>query len=157
MFKEQGYILSDNDIIQELESYPDESEKQFNQWITHQFYEEYNKHITVGNASKLAGGNGVPDLLILTQDKTYLIESKFETTRLRPEQQAWQIKANSIPTDAVVVTLCAYPKTKRLVVQQYNDISITNDGIHPVVDTEFTLDNEGFKEFINYFNASKLV
>jgi hypothetical protein len=24
MFKEQGYILSDNDIIQELESYPDE-------------------------------------------------------------------------------------------------------------------------------------
>ena len=132
------------------------TEKQFNQWITHQFYEKYNKHITVQRIETTTG-NGVPDLLILTQDKTYLIESKFETTRLRPEQQAWQIKANSIPTDTVVVTLCAYPKTKRLVVQQYNDISITDDGIHPVVDTEFTLDNEGFKEFINYFHASKLV
>jgi len=132
------------------------TEKQFNQWITHQFYEEYNKHITVQRIETTTG-NGVPDLLILTQDKTWIIESKFETTRLRPEQQAWQIKANSIPTDAVVITLCAYPKTKRLVVQQYNDISITNDGIHPVVDTEFTLDNEGFKEFINYFLASKMV
>ena len=132
------------------------TEKQFNQWITHQFYEKYNKHITVQRIETTTG-NGVPDLLILTQDKTWLIESKFETTRLRPEQQAWQIKANSIPTDALVVTLSAYPKTKRLVVQQYNDISITDDGIHPVVDTEFTLDNEGFKEFINYFLASKLV
>ena len=132
------------------------TEKQFNQWITHQFYEKYNKHITVQRIETITG-NGVPDLLILTQDKTWLIESKFETTRLRPEQQAWQIKANSIPTDALVVTLSAYPKTKRLVVQQYNDISITDDGIHPVVDTEFTLDNEGFKEFINYFLASKLV
>jgi len=132
------------------------TEKQFNQWITHQFYEKYNKHITVQRIETTTG-NGVPDLLILTQDKTWLIESKFETTRLRPEQQAWQIKANSIPTDALVVTLSAYPKTKRLVVQQYNDISITDDGIHPVVDAVFTLDNEGFNEFINYFLASKLV
>lgn len=126
------------------------SEKQFNQWLTKQFYETFDKHITVQRIETITG-NGVPDLLVLTKDTTYLIESKFQTTRLRPEQQAWQIKANTIPTNAVVVTLSAYPKTKRLVVQQYNDISITDDGIYPVVDTEFTLDNEGFKEFINYF------
>ena len=132
------------------------TEKQFNQWITHQFYEEYNKHITVQRIETTTG-NGVPDLLVLTKDKTWLIESKFETTNLRAEQKAWQIKANAFKCDAVVVTLCAYPKTKRLVVQQYNDISFTEDGIFPVVDLEFTLDNEGFKEFINYFHASKLV
>lgn len=128
------------------------SEKQFNQWLTKQFYETFDGNITVQRIETTTG-NGVPDLLVLTENKTYLIESKFETTRLRPEQQAWQIKANSIPTDALVVTLSAYPKTKRLVVQQFNDISITVDGIHPVINREFVLDNEGFKEFINYFNA----
>ena len=132
------------------------SEKQFNQWLTKQFYETFDGNITVQRIETTTG-NGVPDLLVLTENQTYLIESKFQTTKLRPEQQAWQIKANSIPTDALVVTLSAYPKTKRLVVQQFNDISITVDGIHPVVDREFVLDNEGFKEFINYFNASKLV
>ena len=128
------------------------SEKQFNQWLTKQFYETFDGNITVQRIETTTG-NGVPDLLVLTENQTYLIESKFETTRLRPEQQAWQIKANSIPTDALVVTLSAYPKTKRLVVQQFNEISITVDGIFPVVDREFVLDNEGFKEFINYFNA----
>ena len=132
------------------------SEKQFNQWLTKQFYETFDGNITVQRIETTTG-NGVPDLLVLTENQTYLIESKFQTTKLRPEQQAWQIKANSIPTDALVVTLSAYPKTKRLVVQQFNEISITVDGIFPVVDREFVLDNEGFKEFINYFNASKLV
>ena len=132
------------------------SEKQFNQWLTKQFYETFDGNITVQRIETTTG-NGVPDLLVLTENQTYLIESKFQTTKLRPEQQAWQIKANSIPTDALVVTLSAYPKTKRLVVQQFNEISITVDGIHPVIDREFVLDNEGFKEFINYFNASKLV
>ncbi len=129
------------------------SEKQFNQWLTKQFYETFDGNITVQRIETTTG-NGVPDLLVLTENQTYLIESKFQTTKLRPEQQAWQIKANSIPTDALVVTLSAYPKTKRLVVQQFNDISITVDGIHPVVDREFVLDNEGFKEFINYFNTA---
>lgn len=125
------------------------NEKQFNQWITKQFYETFNHHITVQRIETTTG-NGVPDLLILTQDKTWLIESKFETTRLRPEQQAWQIKANAIPTNAVVVTLSAYPKTKRLVVQKYS--------MYDQDKREFVLDNEGFKEFINYFQlASKLV
>ena len=124
------------------------NESQFNKWLTKQFYEKYNRHITVQRI-ETSTGNGVPDLLILTQDTTWLIESKFETTRVRPDQQAWQIKANAIPSDAVVVTLSAYPKTKRLVVQQF-DVT--------TVDTrEFVLDNEGFNEFINYFNASKLV
>lgn len=124
------------------------NESQFNKWLTKQFYEKYNRHITVQRI-ETSTGNGVPDLLILTQDKTWLIESKFETTRVRPDQKAWQIKANAIPSDAVVVTLSAYPKTKRLVVQQFG---VTN------VDTrEFVLDNEGFNEFINYFHASKLV
>lgn len=124
------------------------NESQFNKWLTKQFYETFNRHITVQRI-ETSTGNGVPDLLILTQDKTWIIESKFETTRVRPDQKAWQIKANAIPSDAVVVTLSAYPKTKRLVVQQF-DIT--------TVDTrEFVLDNEGFKEFINYFNASKLV
>jgi hypothetical protein len=123
------------------------NESQFNKWITKQFYETFNKHITVQRI-ETSTGNGVPDLLILTQDKTYLIESKFETTRLRPEQQAWQIKANAIQTNAVVVTLSAYPKTKRLVVQRYS--------VYDNDKREFVLDNEGFKEFINYFHASKL-
>lgn len=124
------------------------NESQFNKWLTKQFYEKYNRHITVQRI-ETSTGNGVPDLLILTQDTTWLIESKFETTRVRPDQKAWQIKANAIPSDAVVVTLSAYPKTKRLVVQQF-DVT--------TVDTrEFVLDNEGFNEFINYFHASKLV
>ena len=125
------------------------TEKQFNQYITKQFYEYY-KGKVVTQRIETTTGNGVPDLLILTQDKTWLIESKFETTRLRPEQQAWQIKTNAIPTNAVVVTLSAYPKTKRLVVQKYS--------MYDQDKREFVLDNEGFKEFINYFQlASKLV
>lgn len=119
------------------------NESQFNKWLTKQFYEKYNRHITVQRIETTTG-NGVPDLLILTQDTTWLIESKFETTRVRPDQKAWQIKTNAIPSNAIVVTLSAYPKTKRLVVQHFN---VTETDTR-----EFVLDNEGFNEFINYFH-----
>ena len=130
------------------------NESDFNKWLTHHYYEEYNKSITVQRIETTTG-NGVPDLLIITPTETWLIESKFETTTVRPEQKAWQVKTNSIlagnPT--IIVTLSAYPKTKRLVTQRHTirDAELVTDR------REFTLDNEGFKEFITFHNAAQLV
>lgn len=62
--------------------------------------------------------SGVPDVLMITKNKTLLLELKYETTNLRPMQKAWHkrieklVKANET---LEVCVLCAYPRTKRLV------------------------------------------
>ena len=135
------------------------TEKQFNQWITHQFYEEYNKHITVQRIETTTG-NGVPDLLIITPTEVFIIESKFQTTKLRAEQYAWQIKTNkvidSMPT--FVLSLCAFPKSNTMIVNVYDEDSLGEDGIQPVKTDKYTLNKDGFTKFLNTFhNAAKLV
>ena len=95
---------------------------------------------------------GIPDLLVIQPSKILLIESKFETRSIRSEQGAFQIKANEIMRDGnnVCCTLSAYPKTNRLVYQSYNAMSITEDGIQPAQTIEFTLDADGFANFLKY-------
>jgi hypothetical protein len=125
------------------------SEKQFNQWLTKQFYEASKTKVCVQRIETTTG-NGVPDLLVIQPSKILLIESKFETRNIRPEQGAFQIKANEIIRDGnnVCCTLCAYPKTNRLIYQTYNAMSITENGIEPTETIEFTLDANGFANFL---------
>lgn len=130
------------------------SEKQFNQYITKQFYDYYQKQITVQRIETTTS-NGVPDFFIVTPNQVFLVESKFQTTKLRAEQYAWQIKTNKvIDCDNIhVLSLCAYPKTNRMVVHAYNQDSIGADGIQPCSEGEYTLDKDGFTKFLNTFNA----
>lgn len=134
------------------------SEKHFNQYITKQFYEYY-KGKVVTQRLETTTGNGVPDLLIITPTEVFIIESKFQTTKLRAEQYAWQIKTNkvieSMPT--FVLSLCAYPKSRTMIVNVYDEDSISVDGIQPTRTDKYTLNKDGFTKFLNTFNASKLV
>lgn len=116
------------------------------------FYEHANHKVTIQRLETTTG-NGVPDLMVVLPSGIYLIESKFETTKLRPEQAAFQIKANSISASSVssCITLSAYPKTKRLVVSTYAPESIGEDGIEPIVTITYTLDSKGFKKFYETF------
>ena len=135
------------------------SEKHFNQYITKQFYEYY-KGKVVTQRIETTTGNGVPDLLIITPTEVFIIESKFQTTKLRAEQYAWQIKTNkvidSMPT--YVLSLCAYPKSRTMIVNVYDEDSIGEDGIQPTKTDKYTLNKDGFTKFLNTFHtASKLV
>ena len=127
-------------------------EAEFNTWIRRMFY-EYSDHKVTVQRIETATGNGVPDLMVILPSGIFLIESKFETTRLRPEQAAFQIKANSISASSVssCITLSAYPKTKRLVVSIYAPESIGEGGVEPIVTSTFTLDSKGFKQFYTTF------
>ena len=134
------------------------TEKHFNQYITKQFYEYY-KGKVVTQRIETTTGNGVPDLLIITPTEVFIIESKFQTTKLRAEQYAWQIKTNkvidSMPT--FVLSLCAYPKSNTMIVNVYDEDSISEDGIQPTKTDKYTLNKDGFTKFLNTFLASKLV
>lgn len=133
------------------------TEKHFNQYITKQFYEYY-KGKVVTQRIETTTGNGVPDLLIITPNQVFIIESKFQTTKLRAEQYAWQIKTNkvidSMPT--FVLSLCAYPKSNTMIVNVYDEDSISEDGIQPTKTDKYTLNKDGFTKFLNTFHASKL-
>jgi len=122
-------------------------ESQFNTWLRKQFYETTKPKGCVVQRIENTTSNGVPDLMVITQDAVFLIESKFETTAVRAEQKVFQINVNNISDTVVCVTLSAYPKTKRLVVTNYTVDSIRGTAN----ELTFTLDNEGFKEFYNYF------
>jgi hypothetical protein len=112
------------------------------------FYEQSNHKVCVQRIETTTS-NGVPDFMVILPSRILLIESKFETTKLRPEQAAFQIKVNGIQKDAISTcfTLSAYPKTKRLVVTEYNPSSIGEGGIEPASSNTYTLDPNGFKEF----------
>jgi hypothetical protein len=134
------------------------TEKQFNQYITKQFYEYY-KGKVVTQRIETTTGNGVPDLLIITPNQVFIIESKFQTTKLRAEQYAWQIKTNKVIDEmpTYVLSLCAYPKSNTMIVNTYDEDSVGEDGIQPVSTNKYTLNKDGFTKFLNTFLASKLV
>ena len=133
------------------------TEKDFNQWITKQLYETTNGNCVVQRIENTTS-NGVPDIMAITPNHVFLIESKFETVKVRPEQAAFQIKVNEttkgLDHPCICVTLTGYPKTKRLVVNVFDRHAVTEQGIKCHHTLEFTLDNEGFKEFYNYFPRS---
>lgn len=95
-------------------------------------------------------GNGVFDILVIWKDKTVFIESKYQTETLRPEQYAFQIKANAIIKNNVTnfLTLSAYPKKNMFVLHQYNASSITSDRFIPYKREEYELSKTGFQEFM---------
>jgi len=123
-------------------------ERDFNKWIRRMFYEQSN-HKVCAQRIETTTGNGVPDIMVILPFGIYLIESKFETTKIRPEQAAFQIRTNSIAKDDVqrCITFSAYPKTKRLIVTTYNASSITEDGVVPATEVTYSLDAAGFKQF----------
>ena len=123
-------------------------EQEFNTWIRRMFYEQSN-HKVCAQRIETTTGNGVPDIMVILPFGIYLIESKFETTKIRPEQAAFHIRTNAIAQDDVqrCITLSAYPKTKRLVATTYNPSSITEDGIVPATEITYALDSAGFKQF----------
>jgi Holliday junction resolvase len=97
--------------------------------------------------------NGVPDILAILPNKVLLIESKFETKKLRPEQAAFQIKSNVVLKDSVnkCITLSAYPKSKRFIMMMFDASSIGKEGIEENgKEVIFSLDKKGFTDFINY-------
>ena len=111
------------------------------------FYEQSNHKVSC-HRIETTTGNGVPDLMVILPFGIYLIESKFETTKLRSEQAAFQIRANEVSEADITrcFTLTAYPKTKRFVVSRYDAASITEDGIKPTKKDEYMLNPSGFTE-----------
>ena len=112
------------------------------------FYEQSN-HKVCAQRIETTTGNGVPDIMVILPFGIYLIESKFETTKIRSEQAAFHIRTNAITQNDIqrCITLSAYPKTKRLVVTTYNTSSITEDGVVPATEVTYSLDSVGFKQF----------
>jgi len=131
-----------------------QTEQKFNQWIRRMFSDVFSNKVLVQRIENTTS-NGVPDILVILQDKVLFIESKFETRKIRPEQAAFQIKANTVlkKSNNICITLAAYPKTKRFVMLKFDTNSITEEGV--VCDNEitFTLDKNGFVDFINYINV----
>jgi len=127
------------------------TEKSFNQWIRRMFYENSTTKCLVQRIETTTS-NGIPDILVILPSKMLLIESKFETKNIRPEQAAFQIKTNAILKNSVnsCITLAAYPKTKRFVMMRFDTDSITEQGITCNDEIRFSLDKKGFNDFVNY-------
>jgi Holliday junction resolvase len=125
------------------------NEQQFNTWLRRMFREARTKAIIqrIENTTS----NGVPDILAILPNQILLIESKFQTRKLRPEQASFQIKTNETIRGSVnkCLTLSAYPKTKRFVVLEFDSLSITEEGIVTENQWSFSLDKEGFNQFLN--------
>jgi len=130
------------------------TEKHFNQYITKQFYDYYKGNV-VTQRIETTTGNGIPDLFIITPNQVFIIESKFQTTKLRAEQYAWQIKTNKVIDEmpTFVLSLCAYPKSNTMVVNLYDEDSVGVDGIQATKTDKYTLNKDGFTKFLNTFNA----
>ena len=56
-----------------------------------------------------------------------------------------------------VLSLCAYPKSRTMIVNVYDEDSISVDGVQPSKTDKYTLNKDGFTKFLNTFHASKLV
>ena len=127
------------------------TEKEFNQWIRRMFYECLDSKAVIQRIETTTS-NGVPDLLVCLPTKIMLIESKFETRKIRPEQGAFQIKTNSVIKGSInrCITLAAYPKTERFVMMEFDPSCITDNGVECQQEITFTLDKAGFADFINY-------
>tara|TARA_E500000178_G_C16786775_1_gene646159 strand:- start:29 stop:421 length:393 start_codon:yes stop_codon:yes gene_type:complete len=125
-------------------------ESTFNTWLRKKFYEKSHGKIVVERIENSIG-TGVPDLFIILPNKTLFIESKFETSTLRPTQYAFQIKANGIIKDNTFecMSVSCYPKTNRFVVNKYDLSSITDDGFEPISSVDYSLDDTGFSQFFN--------
>jgi hypothetical protein len=126
------------------------NEQEFNKWLKTRFYEAFGRKVIIQRIETTTS-NGIPDILAILSDKIILIESKFETGKLRPEQAAFQIRTNEVMRESVnkCLTLSAYPKTKRFVVREFDSLSITDEGIVTESIDTYSLDKEGFKFFLN--------
>lgn len=115
------------------------NEAAFSTWLKRQFYHVTNGQVVVQRIETTTG-NGVPDLLVITPNNTYLIETKYETTKLRPMQTAWHTKVKNVLGEhsehIKTFVMCAYPKSKRLIT-----FTVTGD------QKTFPLTRDGFIEF----------
>lgn len=93
------------------------NEAAFSTWVRTLAY-KYTESSLLFQRIETTTSSGVPDVLMLTKYKTLLIELKYETTKLRPMQNAWHKRMQKLAEankTLEVCVLCAYPKTKRLV------------------------------------------
>lgn len=93
------------------------NEAAFSTWVRTLAY-KYTESSVLFQRIETTTSSGVPDVLMLTKNKTLLIELKYETTKLRPMQNAWHKRMQKLAKankTLEVCVLCAYPKTKRLV------------------------------------------
>ena len=127
------------------------TEAQFNTWIRNNCHEQANGKIVVQRIETTTS-NGVPDLLVILQNRILLIESKFETGKIRPEQSAFQIKTNEVIKESInkCITLTAYPKTNRFVMRRFDASCINESGIEDPCPVTFAMTKTGFKDFYNY-------
>lgn len=93
------------------------NEAAFSTWVRTLAY-KYTESSVLFQRIETTTSSGVPDVLMLTKNKTLLIELKYETTKLRPMQKAWHKRIQKLVEANETVelcVLCAYPKTKRMV------------------------------------------
>jgi hypothetical protein len=116
------------------------NEAAFSTWVRTLAY-KYTKSLLLFQRIETTTSSGVPDVLMITEHKTILIELKYETTKLRPMQYAWHKRMQKVSQankTLDVCVLCAYPKTKRLVyyvADQYSkEYELNKKGIYKLFD-----------------------
>lgn len=106
------------------------NEAAFSQWLTKQI-KALTKNKAICQRIETVTSNGVPDLTVILEDTTLFIETKFETTKLRPEQNAWAYKFHYLaPFNAECIAIAAYPKSKRLIdIHENKEYPLTKGGV----------------------------
>jgi hypothetical protein len=117
------------------------NEAAFSTWVRKLAY-KYTQSSVLFQRIETTTSSGVPDVLMLTNNKTLLLELKYETKNLRPMQKAWHKRIQKLVEANETVelcVLCAYPKTKRMVFfvvdQEPIEYELTQEGLYNLFDT----------------------
>ena len=117
------------------------NEAAFSTWVRKLAY-KYTQSSVLFQRIETTTSSGVPDVLMLTNNKTLLLELKYETKNLRPMQKAWHKRIQKLVEANETVelcVLCAYPKTKRMVFfvidQEPIEYELTKEGLYNLFDT----------------------
>ena len=117
------------------------NEAAFSTWVRKLAY-KYTQSSVLFQRIETTTSSGVPDVLMLTNNKTLLLELKYETKNLRPMQKAWHKRIKKLVEANETVelcVLCAYPKTKRMVFfvvdQEPIEYELTQEGLYNLFDT----------------------
>ena len=94
-------------------------------------------------------------LWLLHQTMYFLLKVNLKLLRFVRNKQHSKLKLTKPQQDSIIRVYASpsldIQKLKRLVVNIFDRAAVTTTGIKCKHQLEFTLDNEGFKEFINYF------
>ena len=117
------------------------NEAAFSTWVRKLAY-KYTQSSVLFQRIETTTSSGVPDVLMLTNNKTLLLELKYETKNLRPMQKAWHKRIQKLVEANETVelcVLCAYPRTKRLVCfvvdQEPTEYELSPAGLYNLFDS----------------------